>query len=148
MIVMLISELNPNSNSECVCTVPPRCLLYVQPYGTYTVHVHVPRGGSTAHARQIPYISPALVCTTQGQTHGANKHHSPLGYTLIANQTILHTCHYTVIVRSRIEQPHSCIYSLYTVMTYSEAARSQQRVQHKSLSQKGLHAIDTTKAAK
>ena len=43
-------------------------------------------------------ISPPLVCTTQGQTQGANKQHSLLGYTLIANQTTQYTCHYTATI--------------------------------------------------
>ena len=33
-------------------------------------------------------------------------------------------------------------------MTYSEAARLQQREQHRPLSYEGLHAIDAAKAAK
>ena len=54
--VKFVSEGNLNSTPKVFCAVPPRCQLYVQPYGTCTAHLHVPRGGSTAHARSIPYI--------------------------------------------------------------------------------------------
>ena len=62
--------------------------------------------GSTAHARSTPYISPALVCTTQGQTQGAYSHHSLLGYTLASSQITTHTYVYTTTVKASND---SCI---------------------------------------
>ena len=93
--MMLSPVIYPNSSSKCVlyCTakVLAVCTAVQHLYHTF---VSATWRKSTAHVRSAPYISPALVCTTQGQTQWAYNHHSLLGYTLVSSQATLHTYHY------------------------------------------------------
>ena len=78
IITCSISNSSSKCGLECTAKVLAVCTAI---WHLYSAHAHATWCGSTAHAKSAPYISPALVCTTQGQKQGAYNHHSLLGYT-------------------------------------------------------------------
>ena len=67
---MFISELNPNSNSKCVCTVSPRCWLVALTYANLVVSMAQVDGAEdscltqpveqVSNTRYGEYIEPGL----------------------------------------------------------------------------------------
>ena len=80
--------------------------------------------GATCPCRGEPYISPALVSTIQGQSQGANKHHSPLGLTPNSKTKSQLTVPCNSTSHQLYDNCYSCVHSMGTAWSYRKGTQN------------------------